>query len=103
QHWPEYLAEATGLGVIMLVSALVIAAAEVPLVPVLGMLPPLVRRAVEALAVAGATTAMVYSPWGRQSGAHFNPALTLAFLAMGRVRLGDAVFYILAQVGGGLV
>src|SRR5208283_2024087 len=73
RHWPEYLAEAGGLGAIMLASGLVVTAVEVPLVPVLGMLPPLGRRALEALAVAGTVTAMVYSPWGRRSGAHFNP------------------------------
>jgi aquaporin Z len=102
RHWPEYLAEAAGLGAIMLVSALIVSAAEVPLVPALGMLPPLARRAMEALAVAGTVTAMVYSPWGRQSGAHFNPAVTLAFLLMGRVRIWDAAFYIMAQIAGGL-
>jgi aquaporin Z len=102
RHWPEYLAEAGGLGAIMLVSALVVAAAEVPLIPALGALPALGRRAVEALAVAGTSMAMVYSPWGRQSGAHFNPAVTTAFLALGRVHPGDAIFYVIAQVAGGL-
>ncbi|MFL5251534.1 MAG: MIP/aquaporin family protein [Rhodopila sp.] len=101
-HWPEYLAEAAGLGAIMLVSALIVSAAEAPLIATLGALPPLARRGIEALAVAGTVSAMVYSPWGRQSGAHFNPAVTLAFLLMRRVRPWDAVFYILAQMGGGL-
>jgi aquaporin Z len=101
-HWPEYLAEAAGLAAMMFVLALIVSAAEVPLIPVLGELPPLVRHGVEALAAAVTVTAMVYSPWGRQSGAHFNPALTVAFTLMGRMRVWDAVFYILAQVAGGL-
>ena len=102
RHWPEYLAEAAGLGAIMLVSAAIVAAAEAPLVPALGALPPLGRRAVEGAAIAGTVVALVYSRWGRQSGAHFNPAVTLVFLLLGRVRPWDAAFYILAQAAGGL-
>jgi aquaporin Z len=102
RHWPEYLAEAAGLGAIMLVSAAVVAAAEAPLVPGLGALPPLGRRAIEGAAIAGTLVVLVYSRWGRQSGAHFNPAVTLVFLLLGRVRGWDAAFYIVAQVAGGL-
>ncbi|WP_158258207.1 MIP/aquaporin family protein [Rhodopila globiformis] len=101
-HWPEYLAEAGGLAAMMLVLALAVTAAEVPLIPALGALPPLARRGLEALAGAATVTAMVYSPWGRQSGAHFNPALTVAFTLMRRMRAWDAVFYMLAQIAGGL-
>jgi aquaporin Z len=102
-HWPEYLAEAGGLGAVMLVSSLIVAAAEVPLIPTLGALAPLGRCSVEAMVIAGTVVAMIYSPWGRQSGAHFNPAVTLVFLLLGRVRPWDAAFYVLAQIGGGLL
>jgi aquaporin Z len=44
--------------------------------------------------------AIVYSPWGRQSGAHFNPAVTLTFLRLGRVAPWDAAFYVVAQCLG---
>jgi hypothetical protein len=36
--------------------------------------------------------AFIHSPWGKQSGAHFNPAVTLTFLRLGKVMPGDAVF-----------
>ncbi|MBD0274204.1 MAG: aquaporin, partial [Acetobacteraceae bacterium] len=101
-HWPEYLAEAGGLGAIMLVAAAVTAAVEVPLLPVFEGLPPPTRRAVEGAAIAGTAVAAIYSRWGRQSGAHFNPAVTLTFLTLGRVRPWDAVFYAAAQALGGL-
>ncbi|MBD0273730.1 MAG: aquaporin [Acetobacteraceae bacterium] len=101
-HWPEYLAEAAGLGAIMLVSAAVTATVEVPLLPVPEGLPPLARRTVEGAAIAGTAVAAIHSRWGRRSGAHFNPAVTLTFLALGKVRPWDAAFYAVAQVLGGL-
>ena len=101
-HWPEYLAEAAGLGAIMLVAAAVTAAVEVPLLPVFEGLPPLAQRVVEGVAIAGTAVAAIYSRWGRQSGAHFNPAVTLTFLALGKVRPVDAAFYATAHVMGGL-
>jgi len=35
------------------------------------------------------------------SGGHFNPAVTLAVLVRGRIGIGDAVGYWIAQVAGG--
>jgi len=102
RHWPEYLIEAFGLAAIMFVSVIAVAALEVPLVPPLGGLDPLARRAVAGFCIAGTVVALVYSRWGRQSGAHFNPSVTLTFLLLGRVRPWDAAFYIASQVAGGL-
>jgi aquaporin Z len=45
--------------------------------------------------------AIVYSPWGRRSGALMNPALTLTFLRLGRVAPRDAAAYVAAQFAGG--
>ena len=45
---------------------------------------------------------IVYSPWGKQSGAHLNPSLTLTFFRLGKVHGWDAFFYLLAQFVGGL-
>ena len=46
--------------------------------------------------------AIIYSPWGRRSGAHFNPAVTLTFWRLGKVAGWDAAFYIAAQFLGGV-
>jgi glycerol uptake facilitator-like aquaporin len=41
----------------------------------------------------------VLSPWGKQSGAHFNPAVTFTFYRLGKVEKWDAVFYAAAGSG----
>jgi aquaporin Z len=53
--------------------------------------------------VATVVSAIALSPVGRVSGAHLNPALTLAFRALGRVGDRDLAVYLLAQVAGALV
>jgi len=46
-------------------------------------------------------TGIVYSPWGQRSGAHINPAVTLAFLRLRKIKPWDAAFYVPAQFAGG--
>ena len=61
------------------------------------------RRAITGVAMGLTAAAIVYSPWGRRSGAHFNPSVTLTFLRLGRIAPADALFYVLAQFFGGIV
>jgi aquaporin Z len=53
--------------------------------------------------VAAVVSAIAISPLGRLSGAHLNPAVTLAFRALGFVSCEDVVGYLAAQLGGALV
>jgi aquaporin Z len=46
---------------------------------------------------------IIYSPWGKQSGAHINPSVTLTFLRLGKIRGWDALFYVLCQMLGAAV
>src|SRR5262249_24478054 len=46
--------------------------------------------------------ALIYSPWGKRSGAHMNPAVTLTFWMLGKIRGRDALGYAVAQFLGGL-
>ena len=46
---------------------------------------------------------LVYSGWGKQSGAHFNPAVTLTFARLGRIAPRDAVAYVVAQFAGAVL
>jgi len=59
-------------------------------------------RALMGLAVGATVIAIITSPWGKQSGGHFNPALTLAFYRLGKVRSADALFYVVAQFSGAI-
>ena len=54
------------------------------------------------IAMGGTAIALVFSPLGKRSGAHFNPAVTLTFWRLGKVKNWDAFFYVIAQFIGGI-
>jgi aquaporin Z len=98
RHHAEYLIEAAALAAFMLSACVFgtllwhpdfatsrLAADGIP------------RRALMGLAMGLTAIGM-----GKQSGAHMNPSVTLAFLRLGRVRPWDALFYVCAQFAGGL-
>jgi len=100
-HWPEYLMEAGESGV-YLFSACAFATLlwhpASPLQPHLAS--DAVRRMLMGLAMGATIIAIVLSPWGKQSGAHFNPAVTFTFFRLRKVALWDAVFYCVSQLLG---
>ena len=55
-----------------------------------------------AFATAGVLVALILA-LGPASGAHFNPAVTLADRLLGGIDTPTAVAYVLAQIGGGIV
>jgi aquaporin Z len=102
-HWPEYLMEAAGLGAFMISACLFGALLEHPASPVRASITDgTVRRVLGGVLMGLTAIAIIYSRWGKRSGAHINPAVTLTFLRLGKIRRPDAIFYILAQFGGGL-
>jgi aquaporin Z len=103
RHWPEYLMEAAGLGLFMVSACLVTILLEHPSSPIRNALPdPVTRRALIGLAMGLTAVSIIYSPWGKQSGAHLNPAVTLAFLRLGKIQPADALGYVAAQFLGGV-
>jgi aquaporin Z len=93
--------EGAGLGLFMISACVFTVLIEHPQSPVRSLLAdPLVRRSVIGVAMGLTASGLVYSPWGKRSGAHFNPTITLTFLRLGRVEFWDAVFYVLAQFAG---
>ena len=63
---------------------------------------PMLRRIPMGLAMGLTAVALIYSPWGQRSGAHFNPSVTLTFLRLGKIAPWDAVFYVAAQFVGAI-
>ena len=102
-HWPEYLIEAWGLGIFMVAACFATAFLWYPSSPVHEAIPsPLIERVLMGLAMGLTAVAITYSKWGQRSGAHINPALTLTFLRLGKIKPIDAAFYILFQFAGGV-
>lgn len=76
---------------------------EYPGSPLQQFLPnPAFRRVLTGIAMGLTAICIVYSPWGKQSGAHFNPSVTLTFYRLGKIDAADAFFYILFQFVGGV-
>jgi len=103
-NWRIYAIEAALLGTFMLSACSFTVALEHP-----GSLirqsidSTLIRRTLMGLAMAATALCLIYSPWGRRSGPHMNPAMTLSFLRLGRINIADACFYIAGQFIGATV
>jgi len=101
-HWPEYLIEGALLGIFMIAACIAVVILQHPRSPASRILGgPHQRRAAIGILMGLTAIALIYSPWGQRSGAHMNPGVTLAFLVLGKIKLWDALFYIIAQFIGG--
>jgi len=58
------------------------------------------RRALTGIGMGLTAAALIYSPWGRRSGAHLNPSITLTFYRLGKIRSRDVAGYVAAQFAG---
>jgi aquaporin Z len=102
-HWPEYLMEGTCLGLFMISAFAFGTILEHPASPIHQAIPnPLWRRCLMGIAMGLTAISIIYSPWGKQSGAHINPSTTLTFFRLGKVAKWDAIFYITSQFLGGM-
>lgn len=101
-HWREYLMEAWALGMFMVSACAFTILFEHPVSPFRQAIPSaFVRRAIEGAAMGLTAIGLIYSPWGKRSGAHMNPAVTLTNWQLNRITGTDTLFYILAQFAGG--
>ncbi|HSB36454.1 MAG TPA: aquaporin [Thermoanaerobaculia bacterium] len=102
-RWPELLIEGTLLGLFMISASTFGVLLAHPASALHAALPDAgVRRVLGGLAMGATAVALIYSPWGKRSGAHMNPAVTLTFFRLGKVRGWDAALYVAAQFLGGL-
>ncbi len=103
RHWPEYMLEAVELSLFLLCACLAVTVLEHPHSPLRHAIPdPTARRIVLGPLMGLVAIGIIYSPWGRRSGAHINPSVTLTFFRLGKIEPWDAVCYIAAQFVGAL-
>ena len=62
-----------------------------------------VRRALGGTAMGIVAISIFCSAWGKRSGAHLNPAVTLSFFVLGKIERWDAIFYVIFQFIGATV
>src|SRR6185503_6669737 len=102
RNWPEYLIEGWALGMFMISAGVFATLLDYPGSPVHRAIDdPTLRRVIGGIAMGLTAMALIYSPWGQRSGAHMNPAVTLTFLRLGKIRRRDAFAFMLAQFAGG--
>jgi aquaporin Z len=99
--WRHLLIEAGGAALLLLAACVYATLLHHPGSPIVPLLPSEgTQRTAMGLAMGATVAAFTYSPVGRRSGAHLNPAVTLTFLRLGRVPPVDAAGYLGAQVTG---
>jgi aquaporin Z len=102
-HWPEYLMEAIELGLFMFSACAFTVLLYHPASPVAQTIHDgLLRRLLMGTAMGSTAIAIIFSPLGKRSGAHFNPSVTWTFFRLGKIRAWDAAFYTLFQFAGGI-
>lgn len=102
-HWPEYLMEAGEMALYMFSVCALATLFQHPASPIRqSVMDALLRRTFLGMAVGTTVVAIVMSPWGKQSGGHFNSPITFAFYRLGKVELWDACFYVIVQFSGAI-
>jgi aquaporin Z len=103
KHWPEYLMEATELGLFMFSACAFTVLLYHPSSPLAQAIHDgVLRRLSMGVAMGSTAIAIVFSPLGKRSGAHFNPSVTWTFFRLGKIDACDAAFYTLFQFAGGI-
>jgi aquaporin Z len=99
-----YLMEAWGLGMFMIAASLITILFQHPDLKLVYRIPSdIIRRLLIGIVMGTTAVGIIYSPWGRKSGAHINPSVTLTMLFLHKISLMDAFFYIVFQTIGGII
>ena len=86
KHWPEYLMEATELGLFMFSACAFTILLFHPSSPIAQAIHDgVLRRLLMGTAMGSTAIAIIFSPLGQRSGAHFNPAVTWTFFRLGKI------------------
>jgi aquaporin Z len=100
---PLYLFEAAELAIFMIAACICTTLLFHASYPSLRLFPSAVlRRCLMGAAMGLTAVFIIRCPMGQRSGAHFNPAITLSYLRLGKIGRLDALFYIIFQFIGGV-
>jgi aquaporin Z len=103
-HWRLYLIEAWALGMFMVAAVFIVVLLYHPFFSFNAAIEsPMVKRFLVGLGMGLTAICLINSGWGKASGAHMNPAVTLAQFQLGRLSWADTVWYILFQTIGAAV
>ncbi len=100
-HWQEYGAEFLGTAFLIFVGLSAVVFDFSQHLPLATLLPDAsARRLITGLLFAGSGSLMAISPLGKLSGAHINPAVSLAFWVHGKMHRLDFLGYVVSQFLG---
>lgn len=103
RHWRLYIFEGSELAIFMISACFATVYLFDPSYPVLHLIPSAaIRRLLMGIAMGATAVLIIHSPMGKRSGAHFNPAITLSYLRLGKIARWDAIFYVVSQFIGGV-
>lgn len=103
RNWPLYMFEAIELALFMLSACAFTVFLFDPSYRAQQLIPSaILRRSLMGIAMGVTAILIIQSPMGKRSGAHFNPAITLTYLRLGKIARWDAVFYVVFQFLGGV-
>ncbi len=99
--WRPFLAEFIGTGALVLVGLSLVILMFGSGSPMARLIPGLgLRRLITGFLFGAWGASIALSPVGKVSGAHINPAVTLAFRLMGKLDLRTTLGYVAAQLAG---
>ena len=102
-HWAPWLCELLGTAILLAGGLSAVFLDFGPASPVAAHLHSTsARLLLTGLLFAGTGSLVALSPLGRRSGAHLNPAVTLAFWTQHKVHRHDLAGYVVAQLAGAL-
>jgi aquaporin Z len=104
RNWRLYIFEGVELAIFMISACVFTVLLFHSSYPVLHLIPnAALRRLLMGTAMGITAICIIRSPIGQRSGAHFNPAITLTYLRLGKIGVWDAVFYVVFQFMGGVL
>jgi aquaporin Z len=103
QHWRLYIFEGAELAIFMISACFATVYLFDPSFPAPHLIPSAAtRRLLMGIAMGATAVLIIHSPMGKRSGAHFNPAISLSYLRLGKIARWDAIFYVVFQFIGGV-